>query len=155
MSYCKKCQSHDINILTSKETVKYKGQDIPFNIEYSVCNNCNHEFVSKQQIQRGDDYLRDAKKVIDGLLTSSEIKQAREELGLTQAQASQVFGGGANAFSKYERNEVTQSKAMDKLIRVCLDYPVVFNDLKAQEGLSDVVVADRTYENNVMERNLK
>lgn len=143
MSYCKKCQSDDIKQLTSQETVQYKGQDIPFVIEYSVCNNCNHEFVSKPQIQRGDNYLRDAKKAVDGLLTSTEIKQAREELGLTQAQASQVFGGGANAFSKYERAEVAQSKAMDKLIRVALKDSGAYQFLLEQEGIN---IGSRSYD---------
>jgi len=43
-------------------------------------------------------------------------------LGLTQHAASSIFGGGLNAFSKYERGEVIQSKAMDKLIRVSCRY---------------------------------
>jgi HTH-type transcriptional regulator/antitoxin MqsA len=40
-----------------------------------------------------------------------------------------VFGGGRNAFSKYERGEVSQSVAMDKLIRVCLKHRDVFQEL--------------------------
>ncbi len=55
------------------------------------------------------------RKKSDGLLTSSEIYEARITLGLTQESASLVFGGGKNAFSKYERAEVSQSVAMDKL----------------------------------------
>ncbi len=135
MNTCKKCQSKDVKTLTTNEMVKYKGHDIPFLIEYSICNNCQREFVSKQQIQRGDCHLRDAKKVIDGLLTSEQIKQARKLLGLTQEQAALVFGGGKRAFSKYERAEVSQSVAMDTLIRVYLDNPKIFKRRLAEVGL--------------------
>lgn len=137
MNNCKKCLSEDIKLLTENKTVKYKGHDIPFLIEYSICNNCGYEFVSKQQIQAGDSRLREAKKVIDGLLTSQEIKKARLKLKLTQEQASLVFGGGKNAFSKYERAEVSQSKSMDKLIRTCLHHPNAFKDLLSDAGISN------------------
>ena len=137
MNNCKNCLSEYIKILTTNEVVKYKGHDIPFLIEYSICNSCNHEFVSKQQIQASDSRLRDEKKVIDGLLTSEEIKTARLKLNLTQEQASLVFGGGKNAFSKYERAEVAQSKSMDKLIRTCLHHPSAFQDLLDDAGLNN------------------
>lgn len=140
MNNYKNCLSEDIKILTTNEIVKYKGHDIPFLIEYSVCNNCNHEFVSKQQIHDGDCHLRDAKKAIDGLLTSQQIKQARKQLGLTQEQAALVFGGGKNAFSKYERAEVSQSVAMDTLIRVYLDNPKVYKNRLIKVGLVDAFI---------------
>ena len=54
---------------------------------------------------------------------------------LTQEEAAKVFGGGVNAFSKYERGEVTQSAAMDKLIRVAADDQTVFMRLKTMVGL--------------------
>ncbi|WP_354470402.1 type II toxin-antitoxin system MqsA family antitoxin [Marinobacterium sp. MBR-109] len=34
-----------------------------------------------------------------------------------------MLGGGRNAFSKYERGEVAQSVAMDRIIRVCQTHP--------------------------------
>ena len=37
----------------------------------------------------------------------------RKRLSLTQAQAARLMGGGDNAFSKYERGEITQSAAMN------------------------------------------
>lgn len=137
MNNCKKCLSNDTKILTTNQIVTYKGHDIPFLIEYSICNNCDHEFVSKQQIQTSDARLREAKKVVDGLLTSEEIKTARLKLNLTQEQASLVFGGGKNAFSKYERAEVSQSKSMDKLIRTCLHHPNAFKDLLTDAGINN------------------
>jgi putative zinc finger/helix-turn-helix YgiT family protein len=52
-----------------------------------------------------------------GLLTAAEIEKVRTLLNLTQKDASGTFGGGPNAFNKYESGEVLQSAAMDRLVR--------------------------------------
>jgi HTH-type transcriptional regulator/antitoxin MqsA len=124
-----------VKTFTENEEFTYKGKTVQIPVEFSLCGNCNKEYIVKQQILKNEAVVRDAKKAIDGLLTSTEIKLARETLGLTQAQASQVFGGGRNAFSKYERAEVAQSVAMDKLIKLCLDFPEVFERLLVDEGI--------------------
>ena len=47
----------------------------------------------------------------------------RKRLGLTQAQAARLMGGGDNAFSKYERGEVTQSAAMNSVLLLLDAFP--------------------------------
>ena len=149
MTNCKLCKSNDINQLADIERISYKGNTLSVSMEYSICNNCGREFVSKQQILNNDACVRDAKKSADGLLTSSEIYAAREALELTQEQASLIFGGGKNAFSKYERAEVSQSAAMDKLIRICLKHSNIFEELSANVGLR-ASSKKLCYENNVI-----
>lgn len=149
MNNCKICKSDNINQFTDTENISYKGSMLAVAMEYSICNNCQREFVSKQQIINNDARVRDAKKGFDGLLTSSETYDARISLGLTQEQASVVFGGGKNAFSKYERAEVSQSVAMDKLIKICLKHPNVFHELVTSVGIN-VSHNQLRYENNIM-----
>ncbi len=129
MTNCKLCKSEDISGFVEVDDISYKGGDLQVSIAYSVCNNCDREFVSKPQIIQNELALRAVKKTFDGLLSSEEIVRAREELSLTQEQAARVFGGGRNAFSKYERGEVSQSVAMDKLIRICLNHRDIFREL--------------------------
>jgi len=129
MNKCKLCQSENITDFVEVEGVTYKGSELQVSIAYSVCNDCKREFISKPQILQNEAALRNAKKEFDGLLSSEEIVRARQELSLTQEEASRVFGGGRNAFSKYERGEVSQSVAMDKLIRICLNHRDVFQEL--------------------------
>ena len=129
MTNCKLCKSEDVSGFVEVEDISYKGNDLQVSIAYSVCNNCDREFVSKPQIIQNEFALRAVKKTFDGLLSSEEIVRAREELSLTQEQAARVFGGGRNAFSKYERGEVSQSVAMDKLIRICLNHRDIFREL--------------------------
>ena len=135
MSNCKKCQSNQVETFKDDEILLYKGIQLPYRAEYSVCQNCGREFVSTVQIKANDCRVREAKKAYDGLLLASEIKDAREKLNLTQEQAALVFGGGKKAFSKYERGEVSQSVAMDTLIRVYLNNPKIFKKRLAEVGL--------------------
>jgi len=129
MTNCKLCKSEDVSDYVEGEEITYKGSTLQVSIAYSLCNNCDREFISKPQILQNEAALRAAKKDYDGLLSSEEIIRARRTLSLTQEQAARVFGGGRNAFSKYERGEVSQSVAMDKLIRICLNHREVFHEL--------------------------
>lgn len=133
MAICKLCKSENVSGFAETEDVSYKGNTLQVSIAFSVCNNCDRELISKPQILQNEAALRAAKKEFDGLLSSEEIVRARKKLSLTQEQASRVFGGGRNAFSKYERGEVSQSVAMDKLIRICLNHHDIFRELARED----------------------
>ncbi len=135
MNNCGNCNSGELKEMISHEETEYKGERLSFEMKYSVCRACDFEIVHTNQIRHNDKLLKEAKRKFDGLLSGCEIKEARECLKLTQEEASLVFGGGKNAFSKYERSEISQSVAMDKLIRVSLNYSLAFRYLKAIAGL--------------------
>jgi len=52
------------------------------------------------------------------MLSGDQISRIRIALGLSQREAASLFGGGYNAFNKYESGEVLQSFAMDRLLRL-------------------------------------
>ena len=82
------------------------------------------------------------KKRVDGLLTGSEVKSLRERLGLRQSDAARIFGGGPVVFSKYESDDVAQSEAMDRLLRVATEVPGAFEYLTKRAQVH--VEADKT-----------
>ncbi len=110
------------------KTVRVEG------LECYICENCGANPVFPGQIRRNHLYIADAKRRADGLLTGGEIKTIRAKLGLSQSEAAQLFGGGGNAFSKYERGDVLQSKPMDKLLRMACKYPFMLDDLYQHHG---------------------
>jgi putative zinc finger/helix-turn-helix YgiT family protein len=118
---CADCGANALQAFTEIEQFNYKGHTLSAEVEYSVCSQCGAEVILPDQIRRNDCRVRDAWRKADGLLTGEEIVALRAQLGLTQQQAAQYFGGGTNAFSKYERGEVVQSAAMDKLMRLALE----------------------------------
>lgn len=136
MSVCNKCNSTDVVQASEVELNTYKDTEYSVNIDYSTCSSCHREFLTKPQIIANEVKVREAKKEIDGLLSAEAIKTIRKSLNLSQADASIVFGGGQNAFSKYERSEVTQSQAMDKLLRLASSDRYIYGKLLGYSSLA-------------------
>jgi HTH-type transcriptional regulator / antitoxin MqsA len=60
---------------------------------------------------------------------SKEIRRIRRKLGLSQVAAARLTGGGHNAFSRYERGEVTPLPAVINLFRLLDKHPDLLKDL--------------------------
>ena len=136
---CPICETGTLSKQVHTGEIQYHNQAVRVpDLEYSQCRNCGADPVLADQAKRNQVRFSDARRKIDGLLSSSDIRKARRYLGLTQHAAANVFGGGLNAFSKYERGEVIQSKAMDKLIRLSCRYPVAWKYLNSIESRSQL-----------------
>lgn len=60
---------------------------------------------------------------------SREIRRIRRKLGLSQAAAARLTGGGHNAFSRYERGQATPMPAVVNLLRLLDKHPELLKDL--------------------------
>ncbi|MGH6871740.1 MAG: type II toxin-antitoxin system MqsA family antitoxin [Rhizomicrobium sp.] len=60
---------------------------------------------------------------------SAEIRRIRRKLGLSQAEAAKLTGGGHNAFSRYERGEVAPMAAVVNLFRLLDKNPKLLKEL--------------------------
>lgn len=104
-------------------------------LEYCECDHCGADPVLKDQVRRNHRRIADAKRRADGLLSGEDILGIRARLELSQQEAAQLFGGGANAFSKYERGDVIQSVPMDRLLRLVAAHPELVDELCALAGI--------------------
>jgi HTH-type transcriptional regulator/antitoxin MqsA len=59
----------------------------------------------------------------------SEIRRIRRKLGLSQAMAAKLTGGGHNAFSRYERGEALPLPAVVNLFRLLDQHPDLLKEL--------------------------
>ena len=123
---CPICEEGNLLEQIGKNRVDYKGETADLDLYFSVCNCCGSEQANAQQVRTNKRYMVAFKKQVEGLLTGSEVRSVREKLGLKQADAAKIFGGGPVAFSKYETDDVTQSEAMDKLLRVAAEVSEAF-----------------------------
>lgn len=57
------------------------------------------------------------------------IRRIRLRLGLTQAEAARLTGGGPNAFSRYERGKARPIPAVLNLLRLLDTYPHLLREL--------------------------
>lgn len=62
---------------------------------------------------------------------SQDIRRIRRKLGLSQADAARLTGGGHNAFSRYERGEASPMPAVVNLFRLLDQHPELLRELQA------------------------
>lgn len=134
---CPMCDRGSLQTVVVDETINYAGVKLLVRgIEISRCLDCGMELVLPEQAKANNVLFADAKREHDLLMTSEDIKRWRSDLKLTQAEAAALLGGGINAFSKYERGEVMQSRSMDLLMRVAGQYRDARVFLLERAGLS-------------------
>ena len=70
-----------------------------------------------------DKAIKELKTEAEHLLIPEEIREIRQKLNLTQAQAGNILGGGKTAFQKYESGKTLPSRAISNLLRVLSAQP--------------------------------
>ncbi|WP_159282173.1 type II toxin-antitoxin system MqsA family antitoxin [Rahnella variigena] len=133
---CPVCGEGALTPKTTHSYVEYKGKSKFLPLHFSVCDYCEIEQTDQRESLENKREMNEFKKSVDGVLTGNEVSRARKKLGLTQLDAARVFGGGPVAFSKYESNDVTQSEAMDKLLRLAINVPEAYAFLLQQAGMN-------------------
>lgn len=133
---CPLCEEGQLHEKQGKNPVEYNGYRAELDFFFSVCDVCGAEQAAPEQTRHNKRAMSAFKKEADGLLTGKEVRALRKRLKLTQAQAAKVFGGGVVAFSKYESDDVMQSEAMDKLLRVASNVPGAHAFLATHAGMN-------------------
>jgi len=59
------------------------------------------------------------------------LRTIRKRLKLTQRQAAELFGGGANAFSEYERGTTRPARSTVMLLRLLDHHPELLRELRS------------------------
>jgi len=88
---------------------------------YSQCDNCGIKTYLPDQLDANKLKVEAFQLELAEYISPSQILMLREKYELTQSQASEIFGGGVNAFSKWERGEVVPSTAAAKLMKLAMD----------------------------------
>lgn len=113
-------------MVSYSDTVDFRGLELDVtDLHETKCSACGHNWKSDGDARHNmavvkAEYARqrDLIRARNGMLSSADIAAVRQQLHLTQREASEIFGGGPNSFNKYESGEVLQSQSMDKLLRV-------------------------------------
>ena len=132
---CAICGEGHVTALTRAVETEYKGAKALLPMHYQQCDTCTSDYAGMAESKLNKRIVMAFRKQIDGLLTGDEITALRRQYRLTQAQAAQLFGGGPVAFSKYEKDDVAQSEAMDTLLRLVRRSPEAFWALVEEKGL--------------------
>ncbi|HIF9272531.1 type II toxin-antitoxin system MqsA family antitoxin [Photobacterium damselae] len=124
--------------------VEHMGQQGSITSQFSTCDVCGSEQATPANARFNKRAMIAFKKQVQGLLTGMEVRELRKGWNFSQEDAAKVFGGGPVAFSKYESDDVMQSEAMDRLIRIARDVPASLDKLMADAGVKRKIDADWT-----------
>ncbi|AUB85700.1 type II toxin-antitoxin system MqsA family antitoxin [Candidatus Thiodictyon syntrophicum] len=108
---------------------------------HSLCDHCGEYIVAPEQSRQNKRTIIEARYQATverdqaERLSPPDILRIRKELGITQAQAARVFGGGPSAFSKYEHGDVAPSEGMERLLHLADRVPEAANWLLRRAGL--------------------
>ena len=92
-----------------------------------VCADC--EFADGQG-QRVSQAIAELRMLADKQ-RAEQVRATRKRLGLRQAEAGRLFGGGASAFSEYERGKTQPHKSTVLLLQLLDKHPELLAELEA------------------------
>lgn len=143
---CPVCEEGTLTPIRYSDSFVHEGREFLVNdLEANHCSACSAEPIAPDQIRRNQVRISDAKRRALGLLTSQRIRETREMLGLSQQDAALIFGGGTNAFSKYERGQTVQSVSMDRLLRTAATFPWMLDFWRLLAGQEPAGVQNGSY----------
>ena len=127
---CDECKIGKYEEFITQNFILIGDTEHEVDVEYSKCNNCSDEVIFSEQIKRNDCRNRAIWRIRDGLLSSTELIEAREILKLQTHDFINILGVSESMFSKYECNKENQHKSLDNLLRVCLEFPNILEYLR-------------------------
>jgi len=71
------------------------------------------------------------KQVNASIVDPNFIARVRKKLHLDQREAAEIFGGGVNAFSRYENGKTKPPLALVKLLKLLDQHPDLLNEVRA------------------------
>lgn len=72
-----------------------------------------------------------SKQVNAAFVDPGFITNVRKKLGLDQREAAEIFGGGINAFSRYENGKTKPPLALVKLFKLLDRHPELLGEIRA------------------------
>ena len=110
----------------------YKGEQILIKaVRGDFCPACDEVVLGNSESERTSELmLKFNKEVNSAYIDPAFITQVRKKLQLDQREAAEIFGGGINAFSRYENGKTKPPLALVQLLRVLDRYPELLNEIK-------------------------
>lgn len=124
---CPLCGEGTLMDTTKRTEEKYKGASFVMHIRGAFCDHCHDGFPEFDPQQEAA--WRAFRDRIDAE-EAAELARIRKKLGLTQAKAAALAGGGKNAFSRYEKGKAKPVAAVINLFRLLDRHPELIEELR-------------------------
>lgn len=111
----------------------YKGETTTISsVTGDFCPACGEVVLNRECGDRYSDSIGQFQRQVNSEYVDPRyITQVRKKLDLDQRQAAEIFGGGVNAFSRYENGKTKPSVALVKLLKVLERHPDLLDEVRA------------------------
>jgi len=111
----------------------YRGEStvIP-GVTGDFCPACGEAILDVAESARTSALMLEFNKQVNAAIVDPEfISRVRKRLALDQREAAEIFGGGVNAFSRYENGKTKPPLALVKLLKVLEQHPELLDEIRA------------------------
>ena len=130
---CPVCGAAELIHDTRDLLYTYKGETtaIPA-VTADFCPACDESITDMAETDRVMREMQTFNKQVNAAIVDPGfIASVRKKLNLGQREAAEIFGGGVNAFSRYENGKTKPPLALVKLLRVLERHPHLLNEVRA------------------------
>jgi HTH-type transcriptional regulator / antitoxin MqsA len=129
---CPSCWAAELIHDTRDESYTYKGEStiIP-QVTGDFCPACGEGVLEMDEGRRTSDLMLEFNKQVNAAIVDPGfITNVRKKLDLDQREAAELFGGGVNAFSRYETGKTKPPLALVKLFKVLERHPELLTEIR-------------------------
>ncbi|QRX82265.1 type II toxin-antitoxin system MqsA family antitoxin [Glaciimonas sp. PAMC28666] len=130
---CPSCAAAGLFHDTRDLPYTYKGETtiLPL-VTGDFCPACDESVLGMDESRRTMQLMLAFNKQINAsIVDPGFIADVRKKLHLDQREAAEIFGGGVNAFSRYENGKTKPPLALVKLLRVLDRHPDLLAEVRA------------------------
>jgi HTH-type transcriptional regulator/antitoxin MqsA len=130
---CASCGGAELVRNTRDIPHTYKGETttIPA-VRGSFCPACGESVLTAEESSRVSAAMLEFNRQVNAsIVDPAFIARVRKKLALDQRQAAAIFGGGPNAFSRYENGKTKPPLALVKLLLVLDRHPNLLNEVRS------------------------
>lgn len=111
----------------------YKGETTAIaTVRGEFCPECGESVLDAEESARVSAAMMAFNRQVNAsIVDPAFIASVRKKLALDQREAAEIFGGGINAFSRYENGRTKPPLALVQLLRVLDRHPELLDEIRA------------------------
>ena len=122
---CPICGEQDLVYAAKDMDYVYKGETVTIpSVKGDYCPGCGEGVLGLDESKRVNEVILAFNKQVNTAAVDPKfISRVRKKLNLDQKKAAEVFGGGVNAFSRYETGKTRPPLSLVHLLRILDSHP--------------------------------
>jgi HTH-type transcriptional regulator / antitoxin MqsA len=129
---CPGCGARKLVRDTRDVPYTYKGESTVLpQVTGDFCSACDESILDAAESRRTMNLMLAFNKQVNASIVDPDfIVSVRKKLDLDQREAAEIFGGGVNAFSRYENGKTKPPLALVKLLKVLDRHPDLLDEIR-------------------------